>query len=366
MFTTSTNVTAPAASTTAAALSSFRMMNTPNNHSLVTSSSNNPPWRLPSPAVVSIINSSSRAATLPVHGNLLYIAAPPSATNTILLQSPQTVRLLPPSLTVVNHSNATITGPVWPSSSTPNQQCQVGTCIDTPTLARLGSTATERVTSISLVTENCDRVKVEPEEPTRATHCSVEDDLDASNDQQDSEIELFVNNVVCTFALSCKLNLRKIAMEAANVIYKRDHAMVLMKIRNPYCSANLWSSGKVTVTGTTSEEDSQRAARRVARCLQRLGYKIKLRNYRVVNCLATCAMPWPIDIVKLSKIYSECVSYEPEIHPGATVRLTDKAVLKVFTTGRITLTAPSVERINTAVNEFYPQLFECRKTPQVQ
>ena len=31
-------------------------------------------------------------------------------------------------------------------------------------------------------------------------------------------------------------------------------------------------------------------------------------------------------------------SYEPEIHPGATVRLTDKAVLKVFTTGRITLT----------------------------
>lgn len=23
--------------------------------------------------------------------------------------------------------------------------------------------------------------------------------------------------------------------------------------------------------------------------------------------------------------------------------------------------APSVERINTAVNEFYPQLFECRK-----
>jgi TATA-box binding protein (TBP) (component of TFIID and TFIIIB) len=27
--------------------------------------------------------------------------------------------------------------------------------------------------------------------------------------------------------------------------------MVLMKIRNPYCSANIWSSGKVTVTGTT-------------------------------------------------------------------------------------------------------------------
>jgi len=67
-------------------------------------------------------------------------------------------------------------------------------------------------------------------------------------------------------------------------------------------------------------------------------------------------MPWPIDIVKLSQTYPECVrlekqivvvcveififffSYEPEIHPGATVRLINKAVLKVFTTGSVTLT----------------------------
>jgi TATA-box binding protein (TBP) (component of TFIID and TFIIIB) len=33
-----------------------------------------------------------------------------------------------------------------------------------------------------------------------------------------------------------------------------------------------------------------------------------------------------------------CFSYEPEIHPGATVRLNNKAVLKVFTTGSVTLT----------------------------
>ena len=45
------------------------------------------------------------------------------------------------------------------------------------------------------------------------------------HNEQDSEIELFVSNVVCSFALGCKLNLRKIALEAANVIYKRDHAV---------------------------------------------------------------------------------------------------------------------------------------------
>ena len=57
---------------------------------------------------------------------------------------------------------------------------------------------------------------------------------------------------------------------------------------------------------TSSEDDALRGARRIARSLQRLGFKVKLRHYRVVNCLATCKIPWPIDIVKLSQTYPEC------------------------------------------------------------
>jgi transcription initiation factor TFIID TATA-box-binding protein len=58
---------------------------------------------------------------------------------------------------------------------------------------------------------------------------------------------------------------------------------------------------------TSSEDDALRGARRIARSLQRLGFKVKFRHYRVVNCLASCSMPWPIDIVKLSRTYPECV-----------------------------------------------------------
>jgi transcription initiation factor TFIID TATA-box-binding protein len=167
------------------------------------------------------------------------------------------------------------------------------------------------------------------------------------DNQQDPEIELFVNNVVCSFALGCKLNLRKIAMEAANVIYKRENAVcgfivMIINIKlffyldgtdedaksilfsqrlvvgqsdsnrnDKVCVKGKFSSSSITYMCTlrriSSEDDAQRAARRVARCLQRLGYKTKFRNFRVVNCLATCSMPWPIDIVKLSRTYSEYV-----------------------------------------------------------
>jgi len=284
----------------------------------------NAPWLLSTgqPSVVSILNTNSPP---------VYLATQSSNTTTNLIrQSQQTVHFISPSLTLINNSNhSTITNSC---QGTLTNHVQSGICIETTTIGRAAV----------------------------VNHDQQNSSLDESN-CQDPEIELIVNNVVCSFALGCKLNLRRIAMEGANVIYRREHAMVLMKIRNPSCSANVWSSGKVTVTGTTSEDDAQRGARRIARCLQRLGFKTKLRNYRVVNCLATCTMPWPIDIVKLSQSYPQCVSYEPEIHPGATVRLNNKAVLKVFTTGSVTLTAPSVDVVNSAINEFYPQLFECRK-----
>ncbi|CAF4068363.1 unnamed protein product, partial [Rotaria sordida] len=345
MFQT-TNVTSSAVPNTAVVRPSFQIMNaSTNHHTLVpSSSSTNPSWCLttPTPSVVSILNGNS---------STFYIATQSSPTTTnIIRQSTQTVRHITPSFTILNNSNTTISGQN-PIISSSNNSLSSDTCVDTSFLGRLTTSTIQRQ---QIPSENL-------EEQTSL----LGNDIDIDRNQHDSEIELFVNNVVCSFALGCKLNLRKIAMEAANVIYKRDHAMVLMKMRNPYCSANVWSSGKVIVTGTTSEDDAQRAARRIARCLQRLGFKIKFRNYRIVNCLATCSMPWPIDIIKLSRIYPECVSYEPEIHPGATVRLNNKVVLKVFTTGSITLTAPSVELINTAVNEFYPQLYECRKVRQI-
>lgn len=41
--------------------------------------------------------------------------------------------------------------------------------------------------------------------------------------------------------------------------------MVTMKLRKPYTTASIWSSGKITCTGATSEDQSKIAARRYAR-----------------------------------------------------------------------------------------------------
>ena len=138
--------------------------------------------------------------------------------------------------------------------------------------------------------------------------------------------------------------------------------MVNMRLRKPYTTATIWSSGKITCAGAKSESDAYKAARRYCRLLQKMQFRVKLINYRVVNVLATCSMPFGIDIIRIANKFQKECSYEPELHPGATFKLKDlKTTLKLFTTGSVTLTAPSVSVAQQAINQIYPVLYEYKR-----
>lgn len=122
---------------------------------------------------------------------------------------------------------------------------------------------------------------------------------------EEPEIDIVINNVVCSFSVRCHLNLREIALSGANVEYRKENGMLTMKLRRPYTTASIWSSGKITCTGATSEQAAKQAARRFARCLQKLGFNVRFNNYRVVNVLGTCSMPFSIRISSFSEMHRE-------------------------------------------------------------
>ncbi|XP_012288097.1 TATA box-binding protein-like protein 1 [Orussus abietinus] len=182
-----------------------------------------------------------------------------------------------------------------------------------------------------------------------------------------TEIDIVINNVVCSFSVRCHLNLREIALNGSNVEYRRENGMITMKLRRPYTTASIWSSGKVTCTGATSEDQAKVAARRFARSLQKLGFKVRFNNFRVVNVLGTCCMPFAIKITSFSVRYKENADYEPELHPAVTYKLKEpKATLKIFSTGSVTVTAPNVASVQAAIEYIFPLVYEFRKerTPE--
>ncbi|KAH9491706.1 TATA box-binding protein-like protein 1 [Bulinus truncatus] len=168
-------------------------------------------------------------------------------------------------------------------------------------------------------------------------------------------IDIIINNVVSTFSTRCYLNLKKIAMEGAHVEYRRENGMLNMKLRKPNTTATIWSSGKITCTGSTSEDEAKFAARRIARRLQKLGFNIRFSSFKVVNVLGTCSLPFGIKLNQFSEANRGIASYEPELHPGVTYQIKDpKATLKIFSTGSITVTAPSVVNVQLAIEHIYP------------
>ncbi|XP_055620536.1 TATA-box-binding protein-like [Toxorhynchites rutilus septentrionalis] len=188
------------------------------------------------------------------------------------------------------------------------------------------------------------------------------DKEDDQDQEAEPEIDIVINNVVCSFSVRCHLNLRDIALKGFNVEFRRENGMVTMKLRRPYTTASIWSSGKITCTGATSEDQAKIAARRYSRCLQKLGFNARFRNFRIVNVLGTCSMPWGIMIVNFSEKYKKDASYEPELHPGVTYKLHNpKATLKIFSTGSITVTAASVAYVQAAIEHIFPLVYEFRK-----
>jgi len=187
-----------------------------------------------------------------------------------------------------------------------------------------------------------------------------------SNQDPNQEVDIVINNVVGSFSVKCHLNLRDIALRGHNVEYRRENGMVTMKLRRPYTTASMWSSGKITCTGANSEPQAKVAARRYSRVLQKLGFNVNFRNFRVVNVLGTCTMPFAIKITQFSQKYKEA-SYEPELHPGVTYKIIKpKATLKIFSTGSITVTAPSVANVQAAIEQIYPLVYEFKKPKEIK
>lgn len=154
----------------------------------------------------------------------------------------------------------------------------------------------------------------------------------------EGELDIIISNVVATFSTRCCLNLHTIASEGNNVIYKPKQGVrnpplvdtqveksqhlifiylfdyfqtVTMELRKPRITANIWSSGKILCTGASrwaekyeiwqvslfycwlcvsdceillflflllqfSDDEAKIGARRIARCLQKLGFPVRI------------------------------------------------------------------------------------------
>lgn len=180
----------------------------------------------------------------------------------------------------------------------------------------------------------------------------------------DSGIVPQLQNIVSTVNLSCKLELKKIALQARNAEYNpKRFAAVIMRIREPRTTALIFSSGKMVCTGAKSEEDSRLAARKYARIIQKLGFPAKFLDFKIQNMVGSCDVKFPIRLEGLVLTHGQFSSYEPELFPGLIYRMVKpRIVLLIFVSGKVVLTGAKVrQEIYEAFDNIYPILKTFKK-----
>ncbi|CAK9292577.1 unnamed protein product [Gordionus sp. m RMFG-2023] len=140
-----------------------------------------------------------------------------------------------------------------------------------------------------------------------------------------------IQNIVSTVNLCCKLDLKKIALNARNAEYNpKRFAAVIMRIREPRTTALIFSSGKMVCTGAKSEEQSKLAARKYARIIQKLGFEAKFIDFKIQNMVGSCDVKFPIRLEGLVLTHSQFSSYEPELFPGKIVLTGAKVRAEIY------------------------------------
>lgn len=99
---------------------------------------------------------------------------------------------------------------------------------------------------------------------------------------QDADNAIKIQNCVATVNLGCTLDLQQINFRTRNSEYNpsRFHGVV-MRIREPRCTALIFRSGKLVCTGARNENDANLGTRKFARILQKLGYSVSHFIYSI-------------------------------------------------------------------------------------
>uniref|UniRef100_A0A1L8DGW8 TATA-box-binding protein n=1 Tax=Nyssomyia neivai TaxID=330878 RepID=A0A1L8DGW8_9DIPT len=173
-----------------------------------------------------------------------------------------------------------------------------------------------------------------------------------------------IQNCVSTVNLNCMLDLQKINCRTRNSEYNpsRFHGIV-MRIRDPRCTALIFRSGKMVCTGARTEAASQLGTRKFARIIQKLGFPVQFRDFKLQNLVATVDLRFPIRLENLNQMHGQFSSYEPELFPGLVYRMVKpRVVLLIFVNGKIVFTgAKSRQEIAESLESIYPILQSFRK-----
>jgi transcription initiation factor TFIID TATA-box-binding protein len=175
-----------------------------------------------------------------------------------------------------------------------------------------------------------------------------------------------IHNIVGTSEIWCSvqpIDLEHIFKTLPNSFYNRKRfAAITIRVVSPMCTALLFTSGKLVLTGTKTYYECILAALRVVRMLQEYtpGVDYFVTNTQIQNVVAHVAIPMQVgqklNIDRLYKDHCTHCTYQKNMFPGLIYRPdSSPVVLLCFFSGKIVITGGKcAEDISTGWKNLWP------------
>ena len=165
-----------------------------------------------------------------------------------------------------------------------------------------------------------------------------------------------ITNIVYTANVGCSLDLRKLCYRLSNTRYDpRRFPGLIWQHKRIGGNCLVFANGVINCNGkTTSVQEGCQRVRKYARCLQRLGFPVKLKDVKCVTISASHTLSDTLDLEHMAKDRPS-VAYEPELFPAANFKV-EGVNFCCFHTGKVVITGlKSLKQMDTVV---YPALIE--------
>lgn len=173
-----------------------------------------------------------------------------------------------------------------------------------------------------------------------------------------------ITNVVITANFGCTLDLLQLTKNLWNIEYdpKRKNS-ALLRLRKPFCVAMLYSSGKVVLTGASSEISADEAIRKVYRMVKS-ALKLndcELSAIKVVNLVGKAALNFSVDLETCYSLMPGESVFDPLKFPGLRVKV-KSLNMTIYANGKVSFSGgKSEQHLDLGFRTILPVLIQSRK-----
>lgn len=174
-------------------------------------------------------------------------------------------------------------------------------------------------------------------------------------------MQFTVHNMVVTVQFSDDfIDLNKIVNNLEGTEYEpAQFPGLVYRMKKPKASFLIFTSGKMTCTGTASLKIGKKAIKEMLKILKQIGFKIQKPKIVVQNIVASSEFERPIDLEKVSQL--EGTEYDTGQFPGLVYRVKKGAVFLIFGTGKIVCVgARSIKQIKESADHLAKKLKRIR------